>query len=78
MPSPNPAGRKGKEQGADRHAVPHGQNHQATILRRIKRDHPDIADRLERGEFKSAPAGPVLAGFFVLEQRRLPALVGGP
>ncbi len=63
MKCPNPAGRRGKEQGADRHAVSHGQNHQQTIIRRIKRDHPDIAAALERGEFRSARAAGLAAGF---------------
>jgi hypothetical protein len=63
MASPNPAGRRGKEQSADRHAVSHGQNHQQTIIRRIKRDHPDIAEQLERGEFRSARAAGMAAGF---------------
>ena len=61
MPSPNPAGRRGRE--LETHTSPVPTFSQAGILRRIKRDHPDIADRLERGEFKSARAAGMAAGF---------------
>jgi hypothetical protein len=56
MASPNPAGRRGKEQADDDPPVSDGSTSQARIIRRIKRDHPDIAERLERGEFRSARA----------------------
>lgn len=48
MPSPNPAGRRGKEQDAHTQPVPQPWS-QAGIIRRIKRDHPEIAEALERG-----------------------------
>jgi len=63
MKTPNPAGRRGKEQVDDCQPVKHDGNGQAYILRRIKRDHPDIAERVERGEFKSARAAGIAAGF---------------
>ena len=43
MASPNPAGRRGKELVDDCQPVKRDGNGQAYILRRIKRDHPDIA-----------------------------------
>ena len=48
MASPNPAGRRGKELGT--HTSPVPTFSQAGILRRIKRDHPDIAAQVERGD----------------------------
>jgi hypothetical protein len=61
MDSPNPAGRRGKEQ--ETHTSPVPTFSQAGIIRRIKRDHPDIAEQLERGEFRSARAAGMAAGF---------------
>jgi hypothetical protein len=70
MPSPNPAGvnqhtnrdeRKGNDSCPSLPRITG--NRQDAILRRIKRDHPDIADRLERGEFRSARAAGLAAGF---------------
>ena len=66
MPSPNPSGKR-KDLGND--SCP-GQpritgNRQDAIVRRIKRDHPDIAEQLERGEFKSARAAGLAAGFII-------------
>lgn len=63
MASPNPAGRRGKEQADNSPPVTDGPNSQQRILRRIKRDHPDIAAQVERGEFKSARAAGIAAGF---------------
>lgn len=68
MPSPNPAGinqhTKKTERIADNSPPSYrGPNGQAEILRRIKRDHPDIAERVERGEFRSARAAGIAAGF---------------
>jgi hypothetical protein len=63
MPTPNPAGRRGREQPDNSPPVYRGPNGQSEILRRIKRDHPDIAAALERGEFKSARAAGLAAGF---------------
>jgi hypothetical protein len=63
MVSPNPAGRKGKEHADNSPPVYRGPNGQSEIIRRIKRDHPDIAEQLERGEFKSARAAGMAAGF---------------
>lgn len=62
MKTPNPAGRRGKEQDAHAQPVPQPWS-QAGIIRRIKRDHPDIAERVERGEFPSARAAGIAAGF---------------
>jgi len=62
MVSPNPTGRRGKELDAHAQPVPQPWS-QAGILRRIKRDHPDIAEQVERGEFKSARAAGIAAGF---------------
>jgi hypothetical protein len=61
MKTPNPAGRRGKEQ--ETHASPVPTFSQAGILRRIKRDHPDVAEQVERGEFPSARAAGIAAGF---------------
>lgn len=65
IPSPNPAGRRGKEQGNNGCLVQPRitGNRQDAIIRRIKRDHPDIAEQLERGEFRSARAAGLAAGF---------------
>jgi len=63
MTSPNPAGRRGKELADNSPPVTDGPNSQQRILRRIKRDHPDIAAQVERGEFPSARAAGVAAGF---------------
>jgi hypothetical protein len=61
MKTPNPAGRRGKEQ--ETHTSPVPTFSQAGILRRIKRDHPDVAEQVERGEFPSARAAGIAAGF---------------
>ena len=50
MASPNPKGRRGKEQADNSPPVTDGPNSQQRILRRIKRDHPDIAAQVERGD----------------------------
>ena len=61
MPSPNPSGKKDLD--GDHHLGLERGTTQRNILRRIKRDHPDIADRLQQGEFKSARAAGMAAGF---------------
>ena len=63
IPSPNPAGRRGKEQDGDHHLVLERGTTQRNIIRRVKRDHPEIAEQLERGEFRSARAAGMAAGF---------------
>lgn len=69
MPSPNRDGINQHSNTAIRIAPDQklssasGGESQAYILRRIKRDHPDIADRLQQGEFKSARAAGIAAGF---------------
>lgn len=52
-------------------------NRQDAIIRRIKRDHPDIAEQLERGEFKSARAAGLAAGFIKPSPATI-RLVGDP
>jgi hypothetical protein len=65
MPSPNLAGRRGKEQVADWPLVSNrlSSNSQVRIVRRLKRDHPELAQSLARGEFDSARAAGIAAGF---------------
>lgn len=51
---------------ADRHFVPANKASSESaerIVRRLKRDHPDIAERLANGEFRSARAAGIAAGF---------------
>jgi hypothetical protein len=43
--------------------VPLGGNSAERIVRRLKRDHPEIAEALARGEFASARAAGIAAGF---------------
>jgi hypothetical protein len=63
MASPNPEGRRGKELADNSPLVSDGPNTPSRIIRRIKRDHPEIAAQLERGEFPSARAAGLAAGF---------------
>ena len=62
MPTANPEGRKGKELGYHSNVVQRGNSEEYTV-RRLKRDAPEIADALARGEFPSARAAGIAAGF---------------
>ena len=56
-------GRPRKEDNLDNINVSHQGGTSATYLvRRLKRDHPEIAEALARGEFKSARAAAIAAG----------------
>jgi hypothetical protein len=58
MPSPNPAGRRGKEQDGNARPVSPDWKSQAGILRRIKRDHPALAGlEVVRGSPKKCSIG---------------------
>jgi hypothetical protein len=62
MDSPNPAGRRGKELGDHGNVVPRGQSSEYRIAR-LKRDAPEIATALARGEYPSVRAAAMAAGF---------------
>jgi hypothetical protein len=62
MPTANPEGRKGKELGYHSNVVQRG-NNEEYVVRRLKRDAPDLAAALARGEFSSARAAGIAAGF---------------
>ena len=50
---------------ADRHSNTLSSESAERIVRRLKRDHPEIAKSLARGEFPSARAAGIAAGFIV-------------
>jgi hypothetical protein len=60
--STNPAGRQGKERCDHGNVVPRGQSSEYRIAR-LKRDAPELAAALARGEFPSARAAGIAAGF---------------
>jgi hypothetical protein len=62
MKSPNLTGRRGKELGYHGNVVMRG-NNEEYIVRRLKRDDPGLAIALARGEFPSARAAGIAAGF---------------
>jgi hypothetical protein len=65
MPSPNLTGRRGKEQVANPPLVSNklSSESQVRIVRRLKRDYPELAQSLARGDFPSARAAGIAAGF---------------
>ena len=63
MPTPNPAGRRGQEQPDHDKAVSQWGTSGKYIARRLKRDAPELAEALARGEFPSARAAGIAAGF---------------
>ena len=65
MASPNPEGvnQYTERNDGDRQPSSERGTTQRNIIRRIKRDHPEIAEQLERGEFPSARAAGLAAGF---------------
>jgi DNA (cytosine-5)-methyltransferase 1 len=63
-----PLGEKGRPRGSrnkvtNGHINKIGPNTAERIVRRLKRDHPEIAEALGRGEYRSARAAGVAAGF---------------
>jgi hypothetical protein len=50
---------------ANSYVLPTGSTSAARIVARLKRDHPDIAERLAAGEFRSARAAAIEAGLVV-------------
>ena len=58
-------GRGKKKTGANGTGFSHGSNQARTLVRRLKRDRPDIAERLANGEFKSARAAAIAAGIVI-------------
>ena len=62
-PTPNPSGRGGKEQPDHCKAVSQWGNSEEYLVRRLKRDAPDLAAALAQGEFPSARAAGIAAGF---------------
>lgn len=62
-PTPNPSGRKGKEQPDHDKAVSQWGTSEEYVVRRLKRDAPDLVVALARGEFPSARAAGIAAGF---------------
>lgn len=60
--STNPAGRQGKERCDHGNVVPRGQSSEYRIAR-LKRDAPEIATALARGEYPSVRAAAMAAGF---------------
>jgi hypothetical protein len=62
MVTPNPAGRKGKKQPDHGKADQWG-NSSEYVTARLNRDAPEVAKALARGEFKSARAAGIAAGF---------------
>lgn len=61
MPSPNPSGKK-KDQGYHNNVGQRGTSPEY-VASRLKRDAPEIAEALARGEFPSARAAGIAAGF---------------
>ena len=53
-----------QDQG-DNGTLKRGSNSATYLLRRLRRDAPDVADALERGEFKSARAAAIEAGIII-------------
>ena len=62
MQTVNPFGRRGKELGY-RDNVVHRGTSEEYVVRRLKRDAPELAGALARGEFPSARAAGIAAGF---------------
>jgi hypothetical protein len=62
MQTVNPLGRRGKELGYDSNVVHRG-NSEEYLVRRLKRDAPELAGALAQGEFPSARAAGIAAGF---------------
>lgn len=62
MQTVNPLGRRGKELGYSSNVVHRG-NSEEYVVRRLKRDAPELAAALARGEFPSARAAGIAAGF---------------
>jgi hypothetical protein len=58
----------------DETKLTHGSTRSAYLLRRLAREHPDILERYQRGEFKSPRAAAIAAGIIkpksALEQAR--------
>lgn len=54
--------KKGKERKASDRSIKHGETADY-IKARLKRDHPEIAEELKRGEHRSARAAGIAAGF---------------
>jgi len=50
------------EKGSQRPPLPKGSNNAVRLTARLKRHHPDIAERLAAGEFKSVRAAAIAAG----------------
>jgi hypothetical protein len=46
-----------------------GSTHPDYLVRKLKRDAPEFAEALARGEFRSAPAAAIAAGFKVYRTR---------
>lgn len=61
-----PGNPTGNNQHTDRNCasgtIPHGSNQASTIIRRLKRDRPDIAEGLANGEYRSARQAAIAAG----------------
>jgi hypothetical protein len=62
----------GSSNVADRHINTLSSESAERIVRRLKRDHPEIAAALARGEFKSARAAAIAAGIVKPRLRRCP------
>ena len=62
MQTVNPLGRRGKELGYDGNVVRRG-NSEEYVVRRLKRDAPELATALAQGDFPSARAAGIAAGF---------------
>jgi hypothetical protein len=62
MQTVNPLGRRGKELGYDSNVVHRG-NSEEYVVRRLKRDAPEVAVALAQGKFSSARAAGIAAGF---------------
>ena len=62
-PTPNPSGRGGKEQPDHCKVVSQWGNSEKYLVRRLNRDAPDLAAALAQGEFPSARAAGIAAGF---------------
>lgn len=63
---------RGHKTGANGTGLSRGSNQADTIVRRLKRDHPEIAEALARGEFASARAAGIAAGFIKPKISRCP------
>ena len=59
-PKLQPTGRPSK--GSDSLPIPKGSTSKARLAARINRDHPEIAERVKAGEFKSIRAAAIVAG----------------